>query len=158
MLPPPLIFQGTKKIRGLVLDMNFLEEDESEWNSFGPNSCSKKRKRFPFSIFSGFPMGITTKNSNVALLEGDAFSGMSNLQFLQISHVQLFGNYENFPKGLRWLHWSHFRLQRIPNDFPLHMRVALEMPYSCLKKVLNGTKVCFFFPFLFISSINMYFH
>ncbi|XP_052209887.1 disease resistance protein RPV1-like isoform X10 [Diospyros lotus] len=131
---------GTRKIRGLVLDMHFLKEDESEWNRCGPNSCSKKRKRFPFSIFSDFPVGITTKNSNVALLEGDAFSGMSNLQFLQISHVQLFGNYENFPKGLRWLHWSHFPLQRIPNDFVLDKLVALEMPYSCLKEVLNGTK------------------
>ncbi|XP_052209756.1 disease resistance protein RPV1-like [Diospyros lotus] len=131
---------GTRKIRGLVLDMHFLKEDESEWNSFGPNSCSKKRKRFPFSILSGFPMGITTKNSNVAFLEGDAFSGMSNLQLLQISHVQLFGNYENFPKGLRWLHWSHFPLQMIPNDFPLDKLVALEMPYSCLKMVLNGAK------------------
>ncbi|XP_052209888.1 disease resistance protein RPV1-like [Diospyros lotus] len=131
---------GTRKIRGLVLDMHFLKEDESEWNRCGPNSCSKKRKRFPFSIFSDFPVGITTKNSNVALLEGDAFSRMSNLQFLQISHVQLFGNYENFPKGLRWLHWSHFPLQRIPNDFVLDKLVALEMPYSCLKEVLNGTK------------------
>ncbi|XP_052209884.1 disease resistance protein RPV1-like isoform X7 [Diospyros lotus] len=129
---------GTKKIKGLV-DMHFLKEDEFEWNKFGPNSCSKKRKRFPFSIFSDFPMGITTKNSDVAL-EGDAFSGMSNLQLLVISHVQLFGNYENFPKGLRWLHWSRFPLQRIPNNFRLDMLVALEMPYSCLKKVLNGTK------------------
>ncbi|XP_052209753.1 disease resistance protein RUN1-like isoform X1 [Diospyros lotus] len=131
---------GTRKIRGLVLDMHFLKEDESEWNSFGPNSCSKKGKRFPFSIFFGFPLGIATKNSNVAFLEGDAFSRMSNLQLLQISHVQLFGNYENFPKGLRWLHWSHFPLQMIPNDFPLDKLVALEMPYSCLKKVLNGAK------------------
>ena len=158
MLPPLLICQGTRKIRGLVLDVHFLKEDESEWNNFGPNSCSKKWKRFHFSIFSCSPMGITTKNSNVAFMEGDAFSGMSNLQLLQISHVQLLGNYENFPKGLRWLHWSHFPLQMIPNDFPLDKLVALEMPYSCLEKVLNGAKVCFPFPFLFISSINLYFH
>ncbi|XP_052209889.1 disease resistance protein RUN1-like [Diospyros lotus] len=92
--------------------------------------------------------------SNVPL-EGDAFSGMSNLQLLQISHAELFGNYEIFPKGLKWLHWSHFPLERIHKDFPLDMLVALEMPYSCLKKVLNGTKVCFLFPFLFISSINL---
>ncbi|XP_052175772.1 disease resistance protein RPV1-like [Diospyros lotus] len=82
---------------------------------------------------------VLDMRSNVPF-EGDAFSGMSNLQLLQISHVKLFGNYKNFPKGLRWLHWSHFPLQRIPKGFSLDMLVALEMPYSCLKKVLNGTK------------------
>ncbi|XP_052210520.1 disease resistance protein RUN1-like [Diospyros lotus] len=148
---------GTRKIRGLVLEMHFLKEDESEWNNFGPNNCSKKRKRFPFSIFSGFPMGITTKNSNVVFLEGDAFSGMSNLQLLQISHVQLFGNYENFPKGLRWLHWSHFPLQMIPYDFPLDKLVALEMPYSCLKKVLNGVKCLVLLKFLNLSHSHYLF-
>ena len=104
-------------------------------------------------------MGIATKTSNEVVLEVDAFARMSNLQLLEISNVRPCGNYEKFPKGLRWLCWSSFPLQMIPDDFPLDRLVALEMPYSCLKKFLNGGKVCLLFPspYFYFFAIFQYF-
>ncbi|XP_052209589.1 disease resistance protein RUN1-like [Diospyros lotus] len=133
---------GTKKITGLVLDMHFLKEDKSLGNSFGhlKESNSNKHKSYHFEIFSGLLKGSANKNWNEEVLEVDAFAGMSNLQLLQISDVQLHGNCKNFPKGLRWLYWSHCPLQSTPNDFPFDKLVALQMPYSSLKNVFNGTK------------------
>ncbi|XP_052209583.1 disease resistance protein RPV1-like isoform X3 [Diospyros lotus] len=133
---------GTKKITSLVLDMHFLKEEKSVGNSFGhlKESSSKKCKRRHFEIFSGLFKGSANKNSNEEVLEVDAFAGMSNLQLLQISDVQLCGSYKNFPKGLRWLYWSHCPLQSTPNDFPFDKLVALQMPYSSLKNVFNGAK------------------
>jgi len=150
-----LLFQGTRKIRGLTFDTHFLKEDRAKWNDFGPHgeSWSKKRKRYPFAFFSSLSMGIATKTSNEVVLEVDAFARMSNLQLLEISNVRPCGNYEKFPKGLRWLCWSGFPLQMMPDDFPLDRLIALEMPYSCLKKIWNGAKVCLLFPspyFLFL--------
>ena len=138
--------------------MHFLKEDKSVGNSFGhlKESRSKKRKRSHFEIFSGLLKGSANKNSNEVVLEVDAFAGMSNLQLLQISDVQLRGNCKNFPKGLRWLYWSQCPLQSTPNDFPFDKLVALQMPYSSLRNVFNGVKVCFLihlFSFLFCYKV-----
>ncbi|XP_052210521.1 disease resistance protein RPV1-like [Diospyros lotus] len=147
---------GTRKIRGLTLDTHFLKEYKAKWNDFGPHeeSWSNKLKRYPFVFFSSLPVGIATKTSDEVLLEVDAFVGMSNLQLLQISNVQPCGNYEKFPKGLRWLCWSGFPLQMMPDDFPLDRLVALEMPYSCLKKVWNGVKHLVLLKILNLSHSN----
>ncbi|XP_052210770.1 disease resistance protein Roq1-like isoform X2 [Diospyros lotus] len=147
---------GTRKIRGLILDTHFLKEDRAKGNDFGPHeeSWSNKRKRYPFAFFSSLSVGIATKTSNEVVLEVNAFAGMSNLQLLQISNVQPCGNYEKFPKGLRWLCWSGFPLQMIPDDFPLDRLVALEMPYSCLKKVWNGAKYLVLLKLLNLSHSN----
>ncbi|XP_052209592.1 disease resistance protein RUN1-like [Diospyros lotus] len=81
---------------------------------------------------------------------------MSNQQLLHISDVQLCGNYKNFPNGLRWLCWPHFPLQMIPSNFPLDRVVALEMPHTCLKKMLNGTKCLVLLKILDLShSYNL---
>lgn len=156
-----LLFKGTRKIRGLTLDTHFLKEDRAKWNDFGPHreSRSNKRKRYPFAFSSSLSAGIAAKTSNEVVLEVEAFAGMSNRQLLQISNVQPCENYEKFPTGLRWLCWSGFPLQMMPYDFPLDRLVALEMPYSCLKKVWNGEKVCLLFPypyFLFFCCILIF--
>ncbi|XP_052209282.1 disease resistance protein RUN1-like [Diospyros lotus] len=147
---------GTRNIRGLTFDTHFLKEDRGKWNDIGPHgeSWSNKRKRYPFAFFSSLSIGISTKTSNEVVLEVDAFAGMSNLQLLEISNVRPCGNYEKFPKGLRWLCWSGFPLQMIPDDFPVDRLVALEMSYSCLKKVWNGVKHLILLKILNLSHSN----
>ncbi|XP_052209588.1 disease resistance protein RUN1-like isoform X2 [Diospyros lotus] len=150
---------GTKKITGLALDMHFLKEDKSGGNNFGhlKESSSKKRKRCQFEIFSSLLKGTANKTLNEIVLEVDAFAGMSNLQLLQISDVQLCGNHKNFPKELRWLYWSHCSLQSAPNDFPFDKLVSLQMPYSSLKNVFNGAKCLLLLKILDLShSHNLY--
>ncbi|BBH09939.1 Disease resistance protein TIR-NBS-LRR class family [Prunus dulcis] len=70
-------------------------------------------------------------------LETNAFARMKRLMLLQLSHVQLQGNYQEFPKGLRWLSWHQSQLEFLPNDFPLKSLIVLEMCYSSLRRVWN---------------------
>lgn len=76
-------------------------------------------------------------------LETNAFARMKRLMLLQLSHVQLQGNYQQFPKGLRWLSWHQSQLEFLPNDFPLKSLIVLEMCYSSLRRFWNQrTEVC----------------
>ncbi|KAL7205668.1 hypothetical protein ACSBR2_018570 [Camellia fascicularis] len=65
---------------------------------------------------------------------------MHKLRLLQLNYVLLCGNYGEFPKGLRWLCWCGFPSKFLPIDFPLEILVALDLRYSSLERVWNGTK------------------
>ncbi|KAK9910928.1 hypothetical protein M0R45_034862 [Rubus argutus] len=82
----------------------------------------------------------TTRNSGEVVLETTAFTSMRKLRLLELCDVQLNGCYQEFPKGLRWLCWSEYPLDSIPNDFVLENLVVLEMHYGSLKQVWKGTK------------------
>jgi hypothetical protein len=113
--------QGTQAIEGLVLNMHMLP-------AFSPS-----------------------RNSNKVVLETSAFTRMPKLRFLQLSHVQLSGCYEEFPKRLRWLCWIKFPLASLPTDFPLGSLVALEMCYSGLRQLWRGKMVCHSTVYIFFS-------
>ncbi|KAK9944489.1 hypothetical protein M0R45_010053 [Rubus argutus] len=99
---------GTQTIEGLVLNMHMLP-------AFAPS-----------------------RNSNTVVLEIKAFTRMPKLRFLQLSHIQLSGCYEEFPKRLRWLCWIKSPLASLPTDFPFGSLVALEMCYSGLRQLWRG--------------------
>ncbi|KAK9910936.1 hypothetical protein M0R45_034870 [Rubus argutus] len=83
----------------------------------------------------------TTGYSHDVVLETNAFTSMRQLRLLELCGVQLNGSYQEFPKGLRWLCWSEYPLDSIPNDFVLENLVVLDMHYgSNLKQVWKGTK------------------
>ncbi|GMP63266.1 hypothetical protein CsSME_00025018 [Camellia sinensis var. sinensis] len=151
---------GTETVEGLILNMNGFNEEEpsrrvnnskrhhSEYfhgNSsflYKGSSPSSKRRRLSFSWLSmnsssteSFP---TSKEVNI---HTHAFSRMQRLRILQLYNVWLTGYYEEFPKKLRWLCWHGFPLKSIPNDFSLESLVALDMSYSNLERVWNGTKL-----------------
>ncbi|CAL5340867.1 unnamed protein product [Camellia sinensis] len=146
---------GTGKIEGLILDMNFLE-DKYEKTVIGVNrkrhfkeflstslmsNVGNSFKRRRFGIFSWQTVGIALRNSDKIALKVDAFARMHKLKLLQLKNLQVNGSFENFPKGLRWLCWHGFSLNSICDDFPLDNLVVLEMPYSNLQKVWEGTKI-----------------
>ncbi|CAL5401821.1 unnamed protein product [Camellia sinensis] len=151
---------GTETVEGLILNMNGFNEEEpsrrvnnskrhhSEYfhgNSsflYKGSSSSSKRRRLSFSWLSmnsssteSFP---TSKEVNI---HTDAFSRMQRLRILQLYNVWLTGYYEEFPKKLRWLCWHGFPLKSILNDFSLESLVALDVSYSNLERVWNGTKL-----------------
>lgn len=110
-------------------------------------------------------LGVTTpsKNLNEIILETNAFARMHKLRLLRLSHVKLTGRYEEIPTGLRMLCWIAFPLDSIPNDFHLENLVVLEMQYSSLRQILNGTKVLLLyslelslFSFLYILGFHIY--
>ncbi|CAL5398994.1 unnamed protein product [Camellia sinensis] len=108
---------GTGKIEGLKIDMNFLEDK-----------------------YDRITVGTTLRNSDKIALEVDSFARMHKLKLLQLRNLQVNGSFENFPKGLRWLCWHGFSFNSICNDFPLDNLVVLDMQYSNLQKVWEGTK------------------
>ncbi|XP_016652708.1 PREDICTED: protein SUPPRESSOR OF npr1-1, CONSTITUTIVE 1-like isoform X2 [Prunus mume] len=79
-------------------------------------------------------------NSNDIVLETNAFARMHELKLLHLSHLQLDGCYAEFCTKLRWLCWLKFRLDSMPIDFPLGSLIVLEMQYSGLRQVFEGTK------------------
>ncbi|KAK2993776.1 hypothetical protein RJ640_018066, partial [Escallonia rubra] len=57
-----------------------------------------------------------------------------------LKEMTLAGGYKNFPKKLRWLCWHGFNLKSIPIELPLGNLVALDMSYSKLERIWEGTK------------------
>ncbi|CAL5401877.1 unnamed protein product [Camellia sinensis] len=145
---------GTGKIEGLKLDMNFLE-DKYDRTAFGIkrkchfeeflsttllSNVGNSFKRLCFGTFSWQTVGTAPGNSDKIALEVDAFARMHKLKLLQLKNLQVNGSFENFPKGLRWLCWHGFSFNFICDDFPLDNLVVLDMQYSNLQKVWEGTK------------------
>ncbi|XP_028945583.1 disease resistance protein RUN1-like [Malus domestica] len=90
-------------------------------------------------------------NTNVTVLETNAFERMHKLRLLHLRSVRLEGCYADFPTRLRWLCWLEFPLDSIPIDFPLECLIVLEMQYSSLREVYKGTK---FLPSLKILDVS----
>ncbi|XP_058743467.1 disease resistance protein RUN1-like [Vicia villosa] len=64
-----------------------------------------------------------------------AFEKMKRLRLLQLDHVQLIGDYECFPKHLRWLSWQGFPLKYTPENFNQKNLVAMDLKHSNLTQV-----------------------
>ncbi|KAK2995491.1 hypothetical protein RJ640_000774 [Escallonia rubra] len=112
---------GTKTIEGLLLDMQVVMTTSTVR---GQDTA----KDLP-------PWQSAKAKVNV-----DAFVRMDKLRLLTLNYVQLAGSYKNFPKKLRWLCWHGFNLKSIPKELPLGNLVALDMSYSKLERVWEGTK------------------
>ncbi|PNX59596.1 putative TIR-NBS-LRR resistance protein, partial [Trifolium pratense] len=60
---------------------------------------------------------------------------MDKLRLLQLSGVQLDGDYKYLSRHLRWLSWHGFPFEFIPADFHQDNLVAVDLKYSSLKHV-----------------------
>ncbi|XP_006358559.1 TMV resistance protein N-like [Solanum tuberosum] len=120
---------GTESVQGMVLDMRMIKKEK-----YSSPLTSVKQK---------ISTAWSTKLGNSSLqdhVKTDAFEKMHKLQFLRFNKVQVNGSYKNFPKGLRWLCWSGFPEECIPNEFPMRNVVSIDMRYSSLKQLWNGYK------------------
>ncbi|XP_059631372.1 disease resistance protein RPV1-like [Cornus florida] len=153
---------GTYSIEGLILNLNVSKEDRSTEKFISSDNAkrhhledfldkltlpseSNSLKRRRLSFFSWFPINSTSTRSHSTSdevdLQTDAFSSMGRLRLLHLNNVRLTGDYEEFPRKLRWLCWRGFPLESIPSGFPLESLVALDMRNSSLKQVWNGNKL-----------------
>ncbi|KAM7518917.1 hypothetical protein LguiB_017879 [Lonicera macranthoides] len=149
--------KGTQKIEGLILDMHILKDDDR--SCFKDKNAKKRRyeelvgepllsnnanslKQCYLNFLSWQSMGISLRSPNKVELTTEGFARMDNLKFLHLNYVQLTGCYKNFPQSLRWLCWHGFPLKSLPMDFPMGNLVSLDLSYSKLKQVWEGTKVC----------------
>lgn len=145
---------GGNEIRGLILDMKMLKERKSmekeDRKKRGPDdileklflldqSYASKRRRLDFF---GNASNASSSIQDDIDFKTDAFTRMQKLRLLKLSHIQITGCYDEFPKGLRWLFWRGFPLKYLPNEFPLESLVALDMRNSSLtqfQKTINGS-------------------
>lgn len=74
-------------------------------------------------------------------VSAEAFAGMSRLRLLQLNSVNVCGSYGLISKELKWLQWTRFSLNSVPNDFYMANLVTLEMQWSNLRKVWKDNKV-----------------
>jgi hypothetical protein len=74
-------------------------------------------------------------------LETKAFEKMDKLRLLQLSGVQLDGDYKYLSRHLRWLSWHGFPLKFIPKDFHQENLVSVELKYSTLEQVWMKSQV-----------------
>jgi len=88
--------------------------------------------------------GLTIKMSRMdstTYLETKAFEKMDKLRLLQLSGVQLDGDYKYLSRDIRWLSWHGFPLKSIPSDFHQRSLVAVDLKYSNLERVWRKSQV-----------------
>ncbi|XP_058746938.1 uncharacterized protein LOC131619917 [Vicia villosa] len=64
-----------------------------------------------------------------------AFEKMKRMRLLQLDNVQFIGDYECFPKNLKWLSWQGFPLKYAPENFYQKNLVVMELKCSNLIQV-----------------------
>ncbi|MCH84267.1 TIR-NBS-LRR RCT1 resistance protein [Trifolium medium] len=88
--------------------------------------------------------GLSIKMSRMdskVYLETKAFKKMDKLRLLQLSGVQLDGDYKYLSKELKWLSWHGFPLKFIPADFYQDNLLAVDLKYSYLEQVWKKSQV-----------------
>ncbi|XP_058197287.1 disease resistance protein RPV1-like [Rhododendron vialii] len=96
------------------------------------------------------------KPSNVQV-NAKAFKKMNRLWLLHLNHVHLTDlsiGYEHISKRLLWLCWNGFALECVPSNFYMENLVALDLRYSSLQQVWDGshgTKILPKLKFLYLS-------
>ncbi|KAK7286741.1 hypothetical protein RJT34_21956 [Clitoria ternatea] len=80
-------------------------------------------------------LALKFRGSTTLRFDTKAFKKMKRLRLFQLDHVQLFGDYQNLPKDLRWLYWQGFPLKHIPSNFDHKNVVAIDVKYSGIKQV-----------------------
>ncbi|CAN6564241.1 unnamed protein product [Malus baccata var. baccata] len=85
-------------------------------------------------------LALDLQSSNEASFSTKAFAKMKKLRLLDLSGIELKGQYKHLPKELIWLRWK-CPLKSIPDDFFNQPRlVVLEMQESKLVQVWKGSK------------------
>jgi hypothetical protein len=70
-----------------------------------------------------------------------AFKKMKKLRLLQLSGVNLDGDFEYLSRNLRWLSWNGFSLTYIPANFYRENLVSIELENSNVKLVWKEAQV-----------------
>ncbi|KAK7382583.1 hypothetical protein VNO80_01495 [Phaseolus coccineus] len=91
-----------------------------------------------------FIEGLTLKFpiSNTKSLSTKAFMNMKKLRLLQLSGVELVGDFEYLSKDLRWLCWHGFPLAFIPTSFYQGNIVSIELENSKITMMWKEAQVC----------------
>ena len=73
---------------------------------------------------------ICSHESSKIQLESKCLEKMKNLMFLMVSNVEICGDLEYLPNGLRVLDWPGFPSSSLPSNFRPQKLIVLNMPES----------------------------
>ncbi|TQD82428.1 hypothetical protein C1H46_032022 [Malus baccata] len=128
-----------------VYPLQVMNEDEAlelfSWHAFGnrwPDEVYLEVSKKGTRNVEGLALDL--QSSNEASFSTKAFAKMKKLRLLDLSGIELKGQYKHLPKELIWLRWK-CPLKSIPDDFFNQPRlVVLEMQESKLVQVWKGSK------------------
>ncbi|QCE04269.1 hypothetical protein DEO72_LG8g2304 [Vigna unguiculata] len=81
-------------------------------------------------------LSLKLPRSNTKSLSTKAFMNMKKLRLMQLSGVELVGDFEYLSKDLRWLCWHGFPFAFIPTNFYQGSLVSIELENSKITMVL----------------------
>ncbi|KAK7286888.1 hypothetical protein RJT34_22218 [Clitoria ternatea] len=79
-------------------------------------------------------LALKLPKRNTICLKTKTFKKMNSLKLLQLSGVQLDGDFKYLSRDLRWLYWNDCPLTCIPTEFHQGSLVVIELKYSRLKQ------------------------
>ncbi|XP_050128824.1 disease resistance protein RUN1-like [Malus sylvestris] len=92
-------------------------------------------------------------SSKKASFRTKSFAGMKKLRLLQLSNVDLTGNFKHFTKELRWLCWQGFPFKSMPKHLLNQPKlVALDLRFSQLRQGWKNSKLLEMLKILDLSS------
>ncbi|KAM7260717.1 hypothetical protein ACFE04_011390 [Oxalis oulophora] len=118
--------QGSKNIKGLVIDQHRMR---------GCNYVFNQQSMINVASSHPFPL------SGRINFQIESFRKMHKLQLLQLYSVNLRGDYKLLPKNIVELCWHGFSLKCMPRNFQMEKLVSLDLSYSRIISVWDGTMV-----------------
>ncbi|KAF3779412.1 putative WRKY transcription factor 16 [Nymphaea thermarum] len=70
-------------------------------------------------------------------MDVEAFAGMAELRMLRLGYTTLEGEYEHFPRMVKWLEWSPRNLDFLPSTLHLDNIVILDLSGSSISQLWN---------------------
>ncbi|XP_057995237.1 disease resistance protein RPV1-like isoform X3 [Hevea brasiliensis] len=144
---------GTKTIRGLILDMHMLREENEnsvEESVLGCEDSPSMVNRLVGIVCQRIGNIPKTSSTSADVIKTEAFANMRQLNVLLLNDVKLDGGYEDFPKHLVCLRWLRFPLNSMPTCLNVEKLVVLDMRHSRLKHAWQGKS----FPCLKILDLS----
>ncbi|XP_057995514.1 disease resistance protein RPV1-like isoform X2 [Hevea brasiliensis] len=145
--------EGTKTIRGLILDMHMLREENEnsvEESVLGCEDSPSMVNRLVGIVCQRIGNIPKTSSTSADVIKTEAFANMHQLNVLLLNDVKLDGGYEDFPKHLVCLRWLRFPLNSMPTCLNVEKLVVLDMRHSRLKHAWQGKS----FPCLKILDLS----
>ncbi|KAL4588441.1 hypothetical protein LXL04_001331 [Taraxacum kok-saghyz] len=122
---------GTKKVEGLMIDMQKTDEAESTSAITINNPRERSLEEY---------LGKRTHGNDADFKIG-ALEKMKNLMLLQLNYVTFSRKCKKLPRRLRLLRWHGCTLKAIPSESRLEKLVVLDMSHSKLKRVWDDFKM-----------------
>uniref|UniRef100_A0A7N0UWD4 Disease resistance protein Roq1-like winged-helix domain-containing protein n=1 Tax=Kalanchoe fedtschenkoi TaxID=63787 RepID=A0A7N0UWD4_KALFE len=126
-------------VKGLHLDNPDPHDDDTSSNEIYVGNTAKLMHTTDIRPTSSSRQDLQRSKP----IKTSAFTEMENLDLLLLENVELYGNFDDFPKGIKWLLWKGCPLKEIPLDYELDELVVFDMQKSSL--VMEKSWPCFGF-------------